>query len=319
MYDILQEILSAEHRIRPYVRETPLIHAFALSQLTGCDVYLKLENIQHTGSFKVRGALNTMLALTSAQREKGAVAASTGNHGAAVAFAARTLDLSALVFVPEGASEAKVARIRALGAEVQVHGYDCVDAEAHARDYAKAHAMTYISPYNDARVIGGQGTIGVEIARQQPDIDAVFASLGGGGLISGIATYLKAVNDDIRIIAASPQNSCVMVASVKAGQILDKASQPTLSDGTAGGIEPGAITFDLCRMLVDDYVLIAEDEIRDALRLMVTTQSMLIEGAAAVAVAALLKRQAEFQGQRVAVVLCGANIGMETLRGVLCE
>jgi threonine dehydratase len=319
MPEILQEILKAEHRIRPYVRETPLIHAFSLSQLTGCDVYLKLETIQHTGSFKVRGALNTMLAFTPAQREKGVVAASTGNHGAAVAFAAHTLGLCALVFVPEGASEAKVARIRTLGAEVQVHGSDCVDAEAHARGYAKARAMTYISPYNDARVIGGQGTIGVEIARQQPKIDAVFASLGGGGLISGIATYLKAVNDDIRIIAASPQNSCVMVASVEAGRILDKASQPTLSDGTAGGIEPGAITFDLCHALVDDYVLIAEDEIREALRLMLKTQPMLIEGASAVAVAALLKRQAQFQAQRVVVVLCGANIGVETLRGVLCE
>jgi threonine dehydratase len=289
------------------VRETPLIHAFSLSQLTGCDVYLKLENIQHTGSFKVRGALNTMLALPPARREKGVVAASTGNHGAAVAFAARTLDMNALVFVPEGAAEAKVPRIRTFGAEVRTHGSDCVDAESHARRYAQAHAMTYVSPYNDARVIGGQGTIGVEIARQQPEIDVVIASLGGGGLISGIATYLKAVNDAIRIIAASPQNSCVMAASVKAGRILDKASQPTLSDGTAGGIEPGAITFDLCRALVDDYVLIAEDEIREALRLMVETQPMLIEGAAAVAVAALLKRQAEFQDQRVAVVLCGAN------------
>ncbi len=319
MHNILQEILRAEHRIRPYVRETPLIHTFALSQLMGCDVYLKLENIQHTGSFKVRGALNTMLALAPAQREKGVVAASTGNHGAAVAFAARTLGLRALVFVPEGASEAKVARIRTLGAEVRVHGSDCVDAEAHARGYAKAHAMTYISPYNDAHVIGGQGTIGVELARQQPEIDAVVASLGGGGLISGIATYLKAVNDRVQIVAASPQNSCVMAASVEAGRILDMASHPTLSDGTAGGIEPGAITFDLCRTLVDDYVLIAEDEIREALRLIMETQPMLIEGAAAVAVAALLKRQAQFRGQRVVVVLCGANIGVETLRGVLCE
>ena len=177
--------------------------------------------------------------------------------------------------------------------------------------------MTYISPYNDLQVAAGQGTIGIELARQLDTFDAVFVSLGGGGLISGIAGYLKSINPNVHIIGCSPENSQVMIQSVKAGKILDLPSLPTLSDGTAGGLEPGAITFELCQALVDDYITVTEDEIKESLRLFMQTHHMMIEGAAAVAIASYLKMFERFKGKNVVIIICGANISLEILKGIL--
>ena len=181
--------------------------------------------------------------------------------------------------------------------------------------------MTYVSPYNDPQVIGGQGTIGVELARQLDRIDAIYVALGGGGLVSGIAGYLKSVQPGVQVIGCSPQHSQVMVQSIAAGRILDLPSLPTLSDGTAGGIEAGSITFELCRDLVDDYVTVTEDEIAASLRFFLATHHMLIEGAAAVAVAAYLKTRERWAGTQsnVVLVICGANISLETLQNILQE
>ncbi len=317
--DIVQEVRLAERRIRPHIRETILEHSPVLSELGGANVYCKLENLQHTGSFKARGALSKLLSLTEEQRARGVVTASSGNHGAAVAYSLGKLGATGIVFVPEIADAAKVQAIERLGAEVRAFGQDCAEAEVHAREYAAQHGMVYVSPYNDPQVIGGQGTIGVELARQLEPIDAVYASLGGGGLISGVAALLKSVQPEVQVIGCSPQNSQVMIQSVRAGRILDLPSLPTLSDGTAGGIEPGAITFDLCRTLVDDYLTVTEEEIRAALLLFVEAHHMLIEGAAAVAVAAYLKSSARFVGKNVVIVICGANISLQTLREVLSQ
>ncbi len=315
--DVLKEVLRAELRIRPYIRETPLARSEYLSELGGANVFCKLENLQYTGSFKARGAMNKLLALSPEERERGVITASTGNHGAAVARSAGVLGVSAIVFVPEGTDRSKVDAIRRLGGEVRFHGNDCVESEVFARRYAAEHGMTYVPPYNDMQVVGGQGTIGVEIARQLDEVDVVFAALGGGGMISGIAGYLKAVRPGVRIIGCSPENSQVMIQSVKAGRILDIPSLPTLSDGTAGGVEEGSITFDLCRELVDDYVTVTEEEIRDALRAFMDAHHMLIEGAAAVAVASFLKTKDQFRGKNVVVVICGANISAGRLKEVL--
>ena len=315
--DVLREVLRAELRIRPYIRETPLDRSEYLSELGGANVFCKLENLQYTGSFKARGAMNKLLALSPEERERGVITASTGNHGAAVARSAGVLGVSAIVFVPEGTDRSKVDAIRRLGGEVRFHGNDCVESEVFARRYAAEHGMTYVPPYNDMQVVGGQGTIGVEIARQLDEVDVVFAALGGGGMISGIAGYLKAVRPGVRIIGCSPENSQVMIQSVKAGRILDIPSLPTLSDGTAGGVEEGSITFDLCRELVDDYVTVTEEEIRDALRAFMDAHHMLIEGAAAVAVASFLKTKDQFRGKNVVVVICGANISAGRLKEVL--
>ena len=315
--DIAKEVIAAEKRIRPYIRETILEYSPYYSQLAEANVHFKLENLQHTGSFKLRGAMNKMLLLTPAQRERGVVTASTGNHGAAVAYGLGKLGAKCIVFVPDNASPGKVQAIERLGAEVRHFGADTADTEAHARKFAEQNRLTYIPPYNDVQVISGQGTIAVELVKELNNIHTVFVALGGGGLISGIAGYLKSIHPGIEILGCSPQNSQVMIRSVGAGKILDLPSLPTISDGTAGGIEPGAVTFDLCRDLVDDYETVTEEEIKESLRKFLQTQHMLIEGAAAVAVAAMVKRRDRLGGKNVVVIICGANISLETLKTVL--
>lgn len=315
--NVQQEVLQAERRIRPYVRETPLDYSLALSQPYAADVFLKLENLQHTGSFKVRGAMNKLLSLTPEEKARGVVTASTGNHGAATAFGLRTLNFTGTIFVPENAAPTKVAAIKRYGARIETYGVDCLETELYAQRYARENGLTYISPYNDPQVIGGQGTIGIELTRQAEKIDVVFVSVGGGGLISGIAGYLKQVLPTVKIIGCLPENSPEMALAVQAGHHVQVEPKPTLSDGTAGGFEPGAITFELCQQFVDEYVLVSEEEIAVALRLALETQHQLIEGSAAVAIAGFQKLYSQFKGQRVVIVLCGANISLTTLKKIL--
>jgi threonine dehydratase len=316
-FDPVKMVRQAADRIWPFVRQTLLEPSLYYSQQTGADVHFKCENLQYTGSFKVRGALNKILSLSPAVRDRGIVTASTGNHGAACAFALRQVGAKGIVFVPENAVETKLAAIRRLGTEIRTFGSDSVETETHARQFAEARDMTYVPPYNDPLVIGGQGTIGVELQQQLPELDAVFVSVGGGGLMGGVASYLKAVRPAVRVVGCSPENSQVMVKSVAAGKLLDLPSLPTLSDGTAGGIEANAITFPLCRAYVDQYVTVNEAEIAASLRQFMEAQHMMIEGSAAVALAAFLKVAEQFKNQRVVVVLCGANISLETLRQIL--
>lgn len=315
--ELAAEIVAAERLIRPYVRETPLEPAYQLSAETGVEVLLKLENTQHTGSFKVRGALNALLCLTAEERARGVTAASSGNHGAALAYGMRQLGIGGFIFVPDDASSAKVAAIRAYGAEVRHYGDDCLVTELYARRYAEERGMHYISPYNDTRVVAGQGTIGVELERQAGALDAVFIAVGGGGLAGGTAAYLKQRMPGLNVVGCQPERSAVMMESVRAGRIVELPDLPTLSDGTAGGIEPGSITFELCQQLIDRFVVVPEEEIAAAMRLAIGTQHTLIEGAAGVALAGFLRCAAELRGKRVAVILCGANISLATLRSIL--
>jgi threonine dehydratase len=315
--NIAREVSRAEKRIRAYIRETRLDYSTDFSQDSGANVYCKLENLQHTGSFKARGAINKLLSLTPEELARGVVSASTGNHGMAVARSASILNSPGIVFVPQHSSPSKVEAIKRLGADVRIHGRDCAETEIFARDYATRLDMTFVSPYNDLQVIAGQGTIGVELERQIDQMDAAYLSLGGGGLISGVASYVKSVWPDAQIMGCSPENSQVMIQSVRAGTILDLPSLPTLSDGTAGGIEAGSITFELCRDLVHGYVTVTEDEIADSLRWFIETHHMLVEGAAAVAIAAFRKTCARFADRNVVILICGANISLETLTAVL--
>ena len=310
-------VREAETRIREHVRETPLEPSPLFGRLGGAEVFFKCENLQYTGSFKIRGAMNKLLTLRPETLADGVVAASTGNHGAAVAYGSSRLGIEAEIFVPETTSSSKVDAIRLAGARVVFHGRDGVEAEMYARRYANRNARSYISPYNDPQVIAGQGTLGVEILGQLPEVDAVFVALGGGGLISGVAAYLKWRRPEVTVIGCSPRNSAVMIESLRAGRILELPSKPTLSDGTAGGVEAGAITFDLCRELVDDFETVSEEEIEEALRLFIGSHHQLIEGAAGVAIAAYLKRRESLVGRRTVIVLCGANISLEDLGRVL--
>jgi threonine dehydratase len=317
MFDIKNEVLEAEKRIRSHVRETPLDYSVALSRATKTNVFLKCENLQYTGAFKVRGAINKLLSLSPSQREQGVVTASSGNHGAAVAFGLNKLNIQGKVFVPENASSTKVDNIRNYNVPLEFYGTDCMQTEIHALEYAKQHNMIYVSPYNDIQVIGGQGTIGLELTNQIDQIDVVLVPIGGGGLISGIAGYLKSVSPKTKIIGCLPENSPVMAESIKSGRIIDMETLPTLSDATAGGIEPGAITFDICKKFVDDYILVSEEEIKNAIISLIKTQHLLVEGASGVALAALLKNAQQFQGKNVVVILSGANISLETLKMIL--
>jgi len=311
------DIVLAANRIAPHVRETPLDYSPWFSKCTNAAVYMKLENLQHTCSFKLRGAFNKLLTLTPEERRAGCIAASSGNHGAAIAYAMKKLGVVGTIFVPEQTSSAKVDNIRRSGAEVQFFGTDGLDTETHARQYADNNGMVYLSPYNDIDVIAGQGSCGVEIARQLDKVDAVFIAVGGGGLIAGVGAFLKSVHPATSIVACQPAASAVMAESVKAGKIVDIPSEPTLSDGTAGGIETGAITFELCSDLVDEFVTVSEDEIAAAMRGFIDTHHMLLEGAAGVAIAGLLRRAGEYEGKNVVVIVCGGNISRETLKKVI--
>lgn len=300
--ELVERVNAAARRVAAHVRETEL----RPSQIPGCEgTSLKLENTQLTGSFKLRGAVNRVLTLAAAERQRGCVTASSGNHGAAVAHALSALDIDGLIFVPETSSPQKVARIRDAGAEVRFHGTDGLDTELFARDYAERNGMCYLSPYNDADVIAGQGTIACELLRQSAPVDRVYIAVGGGGLIAGVGARLKAQWPSVEIVGCQPAASDVMAASLAAGRILDRPSRPTLSDGTAGGIEPDAITFPLCRALVDRFVVVGEDAIADAMRRLAVHDGQRVEGAAGVAMAARLQ---DGPGGSSIVIVCGGNV-----------
>ena len=313
---LVDQIAEAERLIRPHVRETPVLPSSALSEATGNDVWLKCENLQVTGSFKIRGATNRMLTLAPDVQHRGVVAASSGNHGLAVAHACNALGIPATVYVPEGASPVKVAGMRRLGATVIPFGTDGLDTEVEARRQAEHGGRFYASPYNDLAVVAGQGSIGVELLRQLGDVAAVIVAVGGGGMIAGIGAWVKHHAPGAVIVGAQPANSRVMHASVTAGHVVDLASQPTLSDGTAGGVESNTVTFPLCRDLVDEWVDVPEEDIATGMRHAIEVEHLLIEGAAAVAIAAERRMRARPRG-KVAIVLCGANVSAATLRTAL--
>ncbi len=309
--------LEAAARVDGIVRRTPLDHSPRFSAATGADVWLKLENLQHTGSFKLRGATNLLLSVSREERARGCVAASSGNHGAGVACAAQRLGVSAIVFVPETTSETKIDVIRSFGGEVRIFGSDGLDTETCARAFAAENAMMYVSPYNDPRIIAGQGTCGIEIVEDLACFDVLYVAVGGGGLVGGVASVVKERIPSVRIIGCQPHASAVMAHSVAAGRILDEPSNPTLSDGTAGGIESDSITFDLCRELVDEFVLVDEEQIAAAMGYFIDYQHQLIEGSAGVAVAAMLSQKQAIAGRKVVVVVCGGNVSRDTLKRVL--
>ena len=290
---------------------------FSFSELLNGNVWFKLENNQVTGSFKARGAINKLLSLTDTEKNMGVVSASTGNHGAAVAYAAGELNIKCTIYVPNDASPAKLSNMKNFGAKVETFGNDCVEAEKRARDVSVSSGETYVSPYNDRYVIAGQGTLGFEIASQCDHLDTIIVSVGGGGLIGGTASYLRSIWPDIEVIGCSPENSAVMIHSINAGKVLDMESKPTLSDGTAGGVEMDSITFPICRDMIDESILVTEDEIKEAMVMYMQHEHQLIEGAAGTAVAALIKKKENLKGKNVGVVICGGNISLDIIRSIL--
>lgn len=323
LLSLCEDISKAADRIKLHVRKTPLECSPWLSDVGKSKVYIKLESEQITGSFKLRGAFNKLLTLKESNDEvfltNGVITASTGNHGAAAAYASSKVGTPVTIYVPETTSYAKLKVVKQFGGSVKFHGEDCVEAEVTARNAAKESGMHFVSPYNDLVVVAGQGTIGVEIFEDLADVDSVFVAVGGGGLIGGIAAYLKSVKPGIKMIGCQPSQSAVMSESVKAGKILDLPSGDTLSDGTSGGVEENSVTFDLCKYLVDEWILVSEEEISRAVYQFMENHHKIVEGAAGVAIAAYLKDHNRFQGRNVVIISCGANITMKKLKEVILQ
>jgi threonine dehydratase len=311
--ELADEVGRAAGRLRGHVLHTPLVPCPWLSDELGAEVRLKLENVQHTGSFKLRGASHALRTMPAAVRARGVVAASSGNHGLGLAAAAQQLGVGAQVFVPTTTPAPKREAIRRYGTDVQVHGDDCVVTEAHARAVAAETGRAYVSPYNDPAVVAGQGTVMHELLQDWPDVDEVYVALGGGGLISGMAAYGKAQRPGVQFVGCSPQASPAMAECVRRDAIVDVPCEQTWSDSTAGGVEPGAVTFGWCRELVDRFVDVDEPAIARAMRDALARQHLLVEGAVGVAIAAC-RADRDRRGQRAAIVVCGGNLPFDLLQ-----
>lgn len=306
-------IHDADRRVRSSILETPLEEAPDLAPAGEAALLLKREDLQHTGSFKLRGATNKVLSLTPLQAAAGVVAASNGNHGLGVAAAARRAGVSAEIYVSSHVSPSKARRIEQLGARITRAGSNPLEAEIAGRAAAGESGRIFISPYNDVEVMAGQGTIAVELHRQAPRIDSVYVAVGGGGLIGGIGAYLRSVSRQTEVVGCWPENSRVLYESIKAGHIIDFPEQATLSESTAGGLEQDSVTLGVCRDVIDRSVLVSENEILAAMRSVRELKGLLIEGAAAVALAAFMKEPQRSMGKTAVVIICGGNVSPEVL------
>ena len=316
----VQEVLQAQRTIRPYVFRTPLRDSFLLSERVGASVFLKLENWQTTGSFKLRGALNRMMRMTDAERARGIVTASAGNHALGVGYAARALNISpATIFVPRTTPRAKIDKLRQFSVIVRAVGETYEDAHHAAETYERETGATFIHAYDDPRTVAGQGTMGLEILEDLPEVDAILVPVGGGGMITGIAVVVKALAPAVKVIAVQPTASPALRDSLRDGKCYEEyAAAPTICDGLAGGI--GRMVFAAAQsQLIDEVVLVEEEETRAAIRALAETQQLIVEGAGAVGVAALLARKIDLDGKRVVAVLSGGNIDLKLLSEILTE
>jgi len=315
--DVPQLVLEAHERCQEHLSPTPLEYSRYLSENIDGDVWLKLDSMQRTGSFKFRGALNKILSLTEAELDKGIVTASTGNYALAVAEAMRIRKRRATIYVAEDIDPARLKELRAHGLDLVVYGEAAWDAEKEARRVAEEKDMIYVSPYNDPLVVGGQGTCGYEISKQLPDLDAAFFACGAGGLLTGSAGWLKSQNPKLKAFGVSPENSPVMYQSMRANKIVVMETYPTLADTCAGGVDLDSITLDLCRRYVEEIVLIAETEIEASIRLLFEQHRLVVEGSGALSVGGLLRRKDQFKGKKVVAVVCGRNIPLELFKRII--
>lgn len=306
----IDDIKQARERIASVARRTPLERSRWLSSRHGADVFLKLECFQLTGSFKIRGAMAKLTALSDEQRARGVLTVSAGNHGLGVAHVAEALGLKATIVVPESASRTKVEAIRRYRVTLIERGATYDEAERAAREMERDTGATFVSPYNDREVIAGQGTIGLEIMEDCANLEAVLVPVGGGGLIGGIATAVKSINPSIKVLGAEPRLSPSMTRSLEAGHIVEIIEEEmTIADGCAGNIEPGSITFPIVQGLVDGMMLVSEQSIKEAIARVAREDHIIIEGAAAVSLAALDDERVK--GLRVAAVVSGRNLALD--------
>jgi threonine dehydratase len=316
-FPLLADVVAARHRLRGNALHTPLEPSAQLADESGAaEVRLKLEQVQPTGSFKTRGAHNKVALLAAEQPDARLVTASSGNHGIAVATAATRHAMRATILVGAAVSTAKLERLRALESDaitVEIFGRDTDDTEAEARRRDTAGEALYVAPYNDPDVIAGQATVAAEILDDWPECDAMLVPIGGGGLISGIGLWAKAIKPGLRLVGVQPSASPPMYAYLQAGSTRPMPIAPTLADGVAGNIERDSITWRMCRQLVDEVVLVEEDEIAEAMRWASDVPHLLLEGSAVLGIAALRAHRGELEQRRVTVVVTGRNLDRSAL------
>jgi threonine dehydratase len=313
----LADIQEARSRIAGSVKETPCLESEVLSELCGVELYLKYESLQRTGSFKPRGAVNRLLCLTPEERERGVIAASAGNHAQGVAYAAATVGAQSLIVMPETTPLVKVTRTRELGARVELHGQSLDEALDQAYKLRDEQNLTFVHPFEDAEVIAGQGTVGLEILDQVPDLEAVVVPIGGGGLISGVATAVKALRPEVEVLGVQSRAAPAMKMSFDSGKLQHREVEPTIAEGITLK-SPGKNTFPIIQRLVDGIELVSEEEIEAAVVELLEVGKSLTEGAGAAGYCAV--RQGRFPalaGRRVVVVLCGANIDSNILGRII--
>ncbi|MDQ7746122.1 threonine ammonia-lyase [Hydrogenophaga pseudoflava] len=309
-----RDIDAAAERLNGQVLDTPCVESRTLSQLTGCQVFLKFENLQYTASFKERGACNKLSQLSADERARGVVAMSAGNHAQGVAYHAQRLGIRAVIVMPRFTPGVKVERTRGFGAEVVLHGDTLEAARAHAYALAEQQGLVFVHPYDDEAIVAGQGTVALEMLRAQPDIDTLVIAIGGGGLIAGMATAARAVRPDIRIVGVQTERFPAMYNAIK-GTHLPQGSS-TIAEGIAVGT-PGVIPQAIIRDKVDDLLLVDEGDIEQAIVMLLEIEKTLVEGAGAAGLAAVLKHPERFASRKVGLVLCGGNIDPMLLASII--
>jgi len=309
----INNIKNARENIKPFIKKTTLRYSNFLSSLCQGTIYLKLENTQLSHSFKIRGAFNKMLGLTPEERQKGIITCSSGNHGLATAIAAKELGIAAKIVIPETTPRGKVDKIKKYNVDLLLYG-DYDEAEQKALEIAHKEGKTYVSGYNDPDIIAGQGTIGLEILEEFPEVEKVLVPVGGGGLISGIAIAIKNKNRAIEVIGAQSEASPVMYESLKAEKILKSEEvkiQDSIADGLSGGIEEESITFRITQKNVNKVILVKEETIKEAIRLLWEKDSQIVEGAGAVGPAVVIENKEQFKNKKTVIIISGGNINDE--------
>ena len=310
----IADVYRAAKQLEGVARKTRLIHSDYFSELCHNDVYLKPENLQHTGAFKLRGAYNKISQLTPEERVRGVITASAGNHAQGVAYAARKLGVKAVICMPATTPILKVEGTRALGAEVVLHGDGFDDAYAHSLELQKKHGYVYIHPFNDLQVLLGQGTTALEIIDALKDVDAILCPIGGGGFASGVALATKLVNPNVKVIGVEPENAACMKAALAADKVVTLDSADTVADGCAVKTA-GTMTFEFCKKYLDDIITVSEIDIMNALLSLIEKHKLVAEGAGVLSLAALAKLP--FHDKKVVSIISGGNIDISTISALI--
>jgi threonine dehydratase len=313
----VDDVRAAQRRISGAVYRSPCPYSLSLSRLCGCEIYCKLDHLQMTGSFKERGARNKLMLLTDEQRRRGVIAASAGNHALALAYHGRELGIAVTVVMPKYAPLVKVSNCRSFGAEVLAEADDFADAYRRAQGLAKERGLTFVPGFDDPAIVAGAGTVGLEILEDVPDVDAVVVPVGGGGLIAGVGLVVKALRPQAKVIGVETVRAPTMHTSLEAGKVVEVPTQPTLADGLAVA-KVGDVCFQIGRRVIDEIKLVDEPVIAKSVLRLLELEKMVLEGAGAVPLAAVMDRPASLAGKKVVLVLCGGNIDV-TLVGRIIE